>query len=79
MSGITPEATADAIERCAPLTREERDVLIFSAKGLHSREVGALIGVGHKRVEKIKTAMFEKLDVSTTVEAAVIAAKAGIV
>jgi len=34
---------------------------------------------GHKWVEKVKTTMFTKLDVSTTVEAAVIAAKAGIV
>jgi DNA-binding NarL/FixJ family response regulator len=79
MNGITPEATADAIERCATLTPAERDVLIFSAKGLHSREVGAMIGRGHKAVEKVKTAIFEKLDVSSTVEAAVIAAKAGIV
>jgi len=77
--GITPEATAEAMERCATLDAHERDVLIYSSKGLHSKEVGVLMNRGHKWVEKTKTAMFEKLDVSTTVEAAVIAAKAGIV
>jgi DNA-binding NarL/FixJ family response regulator len=79
MNGITPEATADAIERCATLTPAERNVLILSAKGLNSKEVGAIICRAHKTVERVKTAIFEKLDVSSTVEAAVIAAKAGIV
>lgn len=77
--GITPEATADALQRCATLDPLERDVLIFSSKGLNCKEVGALMARGHKWVEKVKTEMFVKLDVSTTVEAAVIAAKAGIV
>ena len=77
--GITPEATAEAMQRCATLDPSERDVLIYSSKGLHAKEVGALMNRGHKWVEKVKTTMFTKLDVSTTVEAAVIAAKAGIV
>lgn len=79
MSGITPEITAEAMERCATLTPTELDVLIYSCKGLHSKEVGAIMACGHKKVEKVKTGIFEKLNVSSTVEAAVIAAKAGIV
>ena len=78
-SRARPRASPAVMQCCASLTPAERHVLIYSAKGLHSREVGALTGRGHKAVEKIKTSIFGKLNVSTTVEAAVIATKAGIV
>lgn len=79
MRGPSAEAIAEAAELCAALSPLERDVLIYSAKGLHSKEVGALMGASHKTVERIKTGIFATLDVETTVEAAVLAAKAGIV
>lgn len=79
MRGLTPEVIAEAQERCAALSWVERDVVILSAKGLHAREIGALVGCSGRTVETIKRRCFEKLQVETTVEAAVLAAKAGIV
>ena len=79
MRGLTPEVIAEAQERCAALSAVERDVLIYSAKGMHAAEVGALIGRSFRTVEKIKTRIFATLRVETTVEAAVLAAKAGLV
>lgn len=67
--GLTPEVIAEAQERCAALSPLERDVLIYSAKGMRAREIGALMGRGHQNVEKIKTRIFATLEVETTVEA----------
>jgi DNA-binding NarL/FixJ family response regulator len=73
---------ADALQAailCNTLTQLERDVLVLSAKGFGSREVGALLGKNYKTVDRYRSDIMAKLDVGSTIEAAVIAAKAGLV
>lgn len=70
---------ADNARRIAALTSHEREVLILSAKGLTQREIATTLcrsmhtAMGHRK------AILRKLDVSTIIEAAVIAAKVGVV
>jgi len=64
---------------CATLTERERDILIFTAKGFSAEEVGRLIGKARGTVSNRLPVIVEKLGVDTTIEAAVIAAKAGLV
>lgn len=73
---------ADALQAailCNTLSKMERDVLVLIAKGYVSREVGALLGKNYKTVERYRSDIMTKLDVGSTIEAAVIAAKAGLV
>ena len=72
-------AAADAAALCALLTDRERDVLILSAKGMNAHEIGRMFSRSHRTVEHYREAVLQKLDVGTIIEAAVIAAKAGIV
>jgi len=64
---------------CNTLSKMERDVLVLIAKGYVSRGVGALLGKNYKTVERYRSDIMTKLDVGSTIEAAVIAAKAGLV
>lgn len=61
------------------LTTRERDVLIFCSKGFTNEEVGALMDLSKFTVADYVRGIFAKLEVNTKVEAAVIAAKAGLV
>ena len=61
----------------ASLTPKEREVLQFLSKGLPAHEISALMGMSRWTTQDHTKAIFRKLDVSTRVEAAVIAAKAG--
>lgn len=70
---------AEACALCAQLNDRERDTLIFSAKGCNAHEIGRLFGRSHRTVEHWREAVLQKLDVGTIIEAAVVAAKAGIV
>ena len=77
---MTPEAIQqDAAALCALLTDREREVLVLTAKGLNSHEIGAMLRRSHRTVETYRGAVLQKLDVGSAIEAAVIAAKAGIV
>ncbi len=60
----------------AKLSPGERDVLILTAKGLLAREVGELLGTSHKTVHAHLNHIHRKLDM-TTIEAVVLAVKAG--
>lgn len=70
---------AEAARLCATLTEAERGVLTLCAKGFTAAEVGALIGRRHATVERHKANFVAKLAVGSTIEAAVVAAKAGLV
>jgi len=76
-AGITAEVAAEAISLCATLTEDERGMLGLVAKGYTSREIGQFICRSTKTVEKHRCAILEKLNVESSIEAAVIAAKAG--
>lgn len=66
---------ADMIDSLSP---REREVLILKSKGLSAREVGELLKITSHTVEEHTRAILKKLDVSTSIEAAVLAAKAGV-
>jgi two-component system response regulator FixJ len=77
---MIPEAIQqDAAALCALLTDRERDTLIYSAKGLNAFHIADMLGCKPRTVENYRAGIMRKLDVSSLIEAAVIAAKAGIV
>jgi DNA-binding CsgD family transcriptional regulator len=72
---VTPEDSRIAV---ASLNVREYECLVFLSKGLTNAEIGAQIGIAHSTVNDYLKTMFKKLDVDRRVEAAVIAAKAGL-
>lgn len=69
----------DSLTLISTLTPRERDVLIFVSKGETRDRTAKLLGIGRTTVESHIKRIHAKLDVETTIESAVIAAKAGIV
>ncbi len=50
------------------LTPREREVVAHVIKGLHAKEVGALMGISHRTVEVHKARIMEKLGVRSVVD-----------
>ena len=75
LSALTRQEPAPGKE----LTNRERDVLRLVAAGKTNLEIGHALGISEKTVEKHMGAMFNKLQVSSRVEAAVLAVQQGIV
>jgi two-component system, NarL family, response regulator DevR len=77
---MTETTTVSSIDRTAiaSLTACQREVLIYVGKGMTSDEIGKLLGRSRLTVQDHLKQIFAKLDVHTRVEAAVIAAKAGL-
>jgi DNA-binding NarL/FixJ family response regulator len=67
-----------AIEK-SPLTKREHEVLVCVTAGMTNQEVGHNLGISEKTVEKHLGAIFDKLNVSSRVEAAVQAVQRGLV
>lgn len=61
------------------LTPRERDVLQLTAKGYEAGEIGRLLGLSVWTVRDHHKAIYKSLGVNSVQEAAVIAAKAGLV
>ena len=61
------------------LSNRERDVLRLVAAGKTNLEIGHTLGISEKTVEKHVGAVFNKLQVSSRVEAAVLAVQQGLV
>jgi DNA-binding NarL/FixJ family response regulator len=61
------------------LSNRERDVLRLVAAGKTNIEIGHVLGISEKTVEKHMGAVFTKLQVSSRVEAAVLAVQQGLV
>jgi DNA-binding NarL/FixJ family response regulator len=61
------------------LTQRERAVLRLIAAGKTNLEIGHLLGISDKTVEKHASALFAKLQVSSRVEAAVLAVQEGLI
>ena len=75
ISEADSKAAAAELEAAA-LTKRERDVLILTAKGLTAEQIGALWGRSMKTVELTRCRMRQKVEM-TTIEAVVLAVKAG--
>mgnify|MGYP003490426407 FL=1 len=69
---------AQALQELAPLTPAQRDVLVLLCKGLDSSEIAKAAGKGLKTVEAHRSQIRARLKM-TMIEAAVLAAKAGLV
>lgn len=80
MSGktyLSEEISEDLIEEKGPdvgldpyktLTDREREVLQLTARGRTSQEVGSRLHISHRKVEKHRERILEKLDLRNTVE-----------
>ena len=69
---------AQAQQELAPLTPAQRDVLVLLCKGLDSSEIAKAAGKGLKTVEAQRSQIRHRIKM-TIIEAAVLAAKAGLV
>lgn len=76
---ISAEACREAAEQMAKLNVRERDCVVLAGKGLSDREIGEYIGLRACTVRDYMKRAFRLLEVGGRVEAAVIAAKAGLV
>jgi DNA-binding NarL/FixJ family response regulator len=63
----------------APLTPRENEVLTYLSKGFTIREISDLLGIRWFTVNDHIKSIYRKLDVSSRAEAAVLAAKQGLV
>lgn len=72
---MTPE---DAKIAVATLTTKQRDCLVLMCKGLNAKDVAKHMGCGVHAANDLLKRAYRKLDAEGRVEAAVIAAKAGI-
>jgi len=74
--GLAQERAADAA-RLAALTPREREVLEHAARGLHAKEIAAVLGISPRTVEVHKTRIMEKLGVRNVAELVRFAIAAG--
>jgi DNA-binding NarL/FixJ family response regulator len=70
--------TAEAKALCGGLSPRQVEILQISCKGLNSRDCAALLHISPQTVDGHRAELFRKLEVNTMVEAAVLAAKAGL-
>lgn len=68
---------ADYERAWTDLTPRQRDVLVFSAKGLLQKEIAVLLGISRATVETHAQRAVEVMGCSRLIEAAVILAKIG--
>jgi len=61
-------ARQDDTERLARLTAREREVMEHAAKGLHAKEIAAVMGISPRTVEVHKTRLMAKLGVRNVAE-----------
>lgn len=73
------QSIADAQYLCQTLTKRQREVLVLTCKGLTTDEIASMIGLAAQTVSTHREAVLSKFEVRNTVEAAVIATKAGLV
>ena len=79
LRGDTPAAPASpAAALLEPLLPRERDILRGIARGASNKEIGASLGIAETTVKIHVQHVLRKLDVSTRVQAAVLATSAGV-
>lgn len=69
----------NAVKPNTPLTERETEILIFVAKGCTNSDIARLLNKSKSTVDGYLKDILQRLDVDTRVEAAVWAAKQGIV
>lgn len=69
----------DAADRCGKLFQRQRELLVLRCKGLTYEEAAIAMGISRHTVYESMQVIYKKLDVNCAVEAAVLAAKAGLV
>ena len=69
------EASLTACARIADLTEREREVMLLAIEGLSNKEVARRLGISHRTVEKHVHQILNKLEVTSRVGAAVLAAE----
>lgn len=69
----------DAIAVVSKLTAKQRDVMVYVACGLTSREISKLMHISDCTVEVHRSALMRRLNCERATEVAVLAAKAGLV
>lgn len=68
----------EAHAKCVALTKHERDVMILVSNGLTGKEVARSVGSAVSTVDERRTNALKKLGVTSSIEAAVIMTKAGL-
>ncbi len=76
---ISREACKEAQQQMGALSEREREVIVLAGKGLTDGEIGAALNLTRNTINTYTKQAFRKLKVNTRAEAAVIAAKAGLV
>ncbi len=77
-AAASPAATSPAAALLESLSPRERDILRSIARGASNKEIGAELGIAETTVKIHVQHVLRKLDVSTRVQAAVLAANAGV-
>lgn len=72
-------APDEVIKAFYSLPTRERDIAILLSKGLSNREIGALLKINVNTVGDYCKRLFQRLDVTSRVEVAVIVTKLGLV
>ncbi|MFO0745410.1 MAG: response regulator transcription factor [Myxococcota bacterium] len=75
----TDATSASDAESLTRLTPREREVLVLLAKGLSYPEVARVLGVGLGTVQGYVKSVYSKLEVASKAEAAIVAARLGLV
>jgi DNA-binding NarL/FixJ family response regulator len=68
----------DAHDRCERLHPRQRELLTLLSKGLDQRQIADAMGISVHTVREHKQRVYLLLEVNSAVEAAVLAAKAGL-
>ncbi|MFI1018465.1 response regulator [Streptomyces sp. NPDC020965] len=76
--GAEKASDADTDRRLASLTGRERDVLALLAQGLANLEIGRQLGIGVGTVKTHVSAILEKTDTDSRVQAAILAYRVGL-
>ncbi|MEM7339959.1 MAG: response regulator transcription factor [Actinomycetota bacterium] len=78
-AATTPDTAPDAAGELAELTPREREVLTLVARGLSNREIGRELHLSAGTVKNHVSAILRRLGISDRTQAAVIAARNGLV
>lgn len=77
--GAREALAADCAARVARLTFKQREALVLAAKGFSTPEAARWLGVAPNTQQSHRRDLLARLEVDSMIEAAVLAAKAGLV
>ncbi|MBB5716495.1 PAS domain-containing protein [Sphingomonas aerophila] len=74
---LAESSSANAIERVAQLTGQQRNVLRLMARGLRNRQIGEEMGLTEKTIKMHRSALVRRLGVANAADALRLAIEAG--